>query len=180
MTSRVLAVFAVLLILPFAGAGAGAEPTGTATAKDLAGVWKLDREASDSVAPMLERMDAPWIARRMADSMSPTMTVTALPNGRLHIRNENPIRTTEQELPLDGVAREAQDAMDRKVVRTASWDDGHLVVTSRNYVEAGRIVSVESTWTRSGDTLVIANRIDPDGDALIIRRVFQREPEAGR
>ena len=178
MTSRVLAVLAMVLILPFAGAGA--ESTGTATAKDLAGVWKLDRDASDAVAPMLERMDAPWIARRMADSMSPTMTVTPLADGRLHIRNENPIRTTEQELPLDGVAREARDAMGRKVVRTASWDDGHLVVTSRNYVEADRIVSVESTWTRSGDTLVIVNRIDPDGDVLVIRRVFQREPEGDR
>ncbi|GEM_PF-2332973 len=155
------------------------EPSG-ATAKDLVGVWQLDRDASDSVAPMLERMDAPWIARRMADSISPTMTVTVLPGGGLRIRNENPIRTTEQELPLDGVAREARDAMDRRVVRSASWDSGHLVVTSRNYVEVDRIVSVESTWTRSGDTLVIANRLDPEGDALVIRRVFQRQTEGGR
>lgn len=154
--------------------GAGAEPA--APLAEYAGVWQLDRDASDPVGPMLERMEAPWIARRIADSMAPEMTLTPLPGGNVHVRNENPIQTTEQTLSPDGVERASEDPMGRRVLRSAEFDAaGRLVVTSRTYVDADRAATVESTWTRPDETLVIVNRLDPDGDTIVIRRVFRRE-----
>ena len=71
-----------------------------------AGTWLLDPKASDSVDPMLVLMKTPWIARKAAAAMTPTMRITALGHGGLRVINENPIRTTNQEIFIDGVKRE--------------------------------------------------------------------------
>ncbi|MEM9177592.1 MAG: hypothetical protein AAGC67_20440 [Myxococcota bacterium] len=140
------------------------------------GVWRLDADASDSVEPMLEVMRAPWIARKAAAVMTPTMRITALAHGGLRVINENPIQTTDQEIFVDGVKRDRLDPLDRKVVRSATWNDtGELVVRNWNHVASDAVVEVTSTWQLAGDTIEIRNAIEAEGDALLVRRVFRKQ-----
>ncbi|MEM7413499.1 MAG: hypothetical protein AAF430_24920 [Myxococcota bacterium] len=137
------------------------------------GVWQLDGDASDPIGPLLEVMEAPWVARKMADVMEPTLTITPLGDG-LRIVNENPIQTTDTPMPADGVERERKDPLGRKVVSSEVWNDaGELVVTQQNYVDADRIVVITSTWARVDDHLELRNRIDTDDGPMRIRRVFR-------
>ena len=141
-----------------------------------AGVWRLDLEASDDVEPMLVAMKAPWLARKAAAVMTPTMTITARDHGGLHVVNENPIRTTDQEIFVDGVKRERLDPLDRKVVRSATWNaTGQLVVRNWNHVETDEVVEVTSTWSLAGNTLEISNSLEAGDDPIVIRRVFRKQ-----
>ena len=141
-----------------------------------AGTWLLDPKASDSVDPMLVLMKTPWIARKAAAAMTPTMRITALGHGGLRVINENPIRTTNQEIFIDGVKRERLDPLDRKVVRSATLSaTGQLIVRNWNHVEEGEVVEVTSTWSLAGNTLEVSNVIQGEDDALVIRRVFRKQ-----
>ncbi len=140
------------------------------------GVWVLDREASDPIRPLLERMGAPGAARRMADRLTPTLTVTAIPDDGLRMVTESRVRTTRQDLVPDGAARESEDGRGRKVVSRAAWDeDGRLVVRQQNHLEADRIVEVQSSWARIEDRLELTIRVDDADAPLEIRRVFRRK-----
>jgi len=141
---------------------------------DLSGIWLLDLEASDPIAPMLEAMGAPWIVRKMAPMMTPTMTITALPHGGVRVVNENPIQTTRQEIYVDDTLREREDPLGRRVISKASWNqDGDLVVSQKNFVDDDRSVQITSTWTREGDELSITNRIDAQDKPQTVRRIFR-------
>ena len=150
--------------------------SGEARGEVWVGTWLLDREASDSVEPMLVAMRAPWIARKAAAVMTPTMTITALEHGGLRVVNDNPIRQTDEEIFVDGVARERRDALDRKVVRSAAWSEaGQLVVRNLNHVERDEVVEVTSTWSVAGNTLEISNAIQAEDGPIVIRRVFRKQ-----
>lgn len=125
-------VAALLLVLPASGLAEEASHRESA----YVGVWLLDREASDSIAPLMELMDAPWIARKLADSMAPTLTITVLGDAGLRMVNENPIQTSDRQMPVDGVERARKDPLGRKVVSSETWNDaGQLVVTQKTHVD---------------------------------------------
>ena len=169
-----VSLLAFLLLLG-GGAHAGDTSRPDAVAKsDLTGVWLLDLEESDPIEPMLEAMDAPWIVRKMAPMMTPTMTITALPHGGVRVINDNPIRTTRQEIFVDDTFREREDPLGRKVVSKASWNErGALVVSQKNYVEEDRSVQITSTWHREANELSITNRIERKDGPVIVRRLFR-------
>jgi hypothetical protein len=163
-------VAALLLALP--APGMAEDISGPASA--YVGVWLLDLEASDSIEPLMNLIDAPWIARKLADSMTPTLTITLLGDGGLRLVNENPIQTTDQRMPADGVEREREDPLGRKVVSSQVWNDaGQLVVTQKNHVDEDRIVVITSTWARAGDHLELVNTAETEDGPLRIRRVFR-------
>jgi len=144
---------------------------------DLSGVWLLDLDASDPIAPMLEAMEAPWLVRKMAPMMTPTMTITALPHGGVQVVNENPIQTTRQEIHVDDTLRERKDPLGRKVVSKALWNaEGDLVVSQQNFVDEDRSVRITSTWSRKEKELTIRNQIHTQDTPTIVRRVFRPEP----
>lgn len=146
-------------------------------ARDYLGVWLLDLESSDPIGPLMEAIEAPWIARKMAGMMAPTVTITALGAGGLRMVNENPIKTTNQDMPVDSVERQRQDPLGRKVVRSEAWNEvGQLIVTQKNYVDDDRIVVVRSTWARVGDRLEVSNQVESEDASLVIRRIFRRKP----
>ncbi len=141
-----------------------------------AGTWLLDPKASDPVEPMLVLLKTPWIARKAAAAMTPTLRITALGHGGLRVINENPIRTTNQEIFIDGVKREQLDPLGRKVVRSATLSaTGQLIVGNWNHVEEDEVIEVTSTWSLAGNTLEISNVIQGEDDALVIRRIFRKQ-----
>ena len=168
-------LFALLLVSLLVPAAHAEAPDGEAGAAWV-GTWHLDRDASDSVEPMLAAMKTPWIVRKLAATMAPTMTITSLRHGGLRVVNENPIRKTDQEIFVDGVKRERLDPLDRKVVRSATWNAaGQLVVKNWNHVEEDDVVEVTSTWSLAGNTLEISNALEREDDAILIRRVFRKQ-----
>ncbi|MGB0621774.1 MAG: hypothetical protein ACPGVZ_20100 [Myxococcota bacterium] len=167
-----LSLVPCLLLAPVAN---GEEPVDS-LGGPWAGTWLLDPEASDPVEPMLVLLKTPWIARKAAAAMTPTMRITALGHGGLRVINENPIRTTNEEIFIDGVKRERLDPLDRKVVRSATLSaTGQLIVRNWNHVEEDEVVEVTSTWSLAGNTLEISNVIQGEDDALVIRRVFRKQ-----
>lgn len=180
MKHRVLVPVAVLLVvLPLRSLGGDMEGprADRADARDWAGVWRLDRDASDPIEPLLELMEAPWLARKIANAMTPRLTITLLPDGALRILNENPIKTTDREMRADGVRRARTDALGREVVSEEAWtEDGELVVTETTHVGDDRVVVVTSTWRRVENGLEFTARSETDSGPLVIRRVFRREP----
>jgi hypothetical protein len=171
----ILSVFLLSLASSIAPADdARSEPRGAASV--FTGVWILDRDASDSIAPLMEAIDAPWIARKMANVMTPTLTISLLGDDGLRVVNENPIRNSDQDMPADGIDRERTDPLGRKIVSKESWNDaGQLVVTQRNHVDSKRVVVIESTWSRVGDHIEIENHIEAKDSPLRIRRIFRRQ-----
>jgi len=146
-------------------------------ASALVGVWVLDHEASQSITPLLELLEAPWVARKMAAVATPTLTITATGDGGVHLINQNAIRTTDREIVADGGERERKAAFGRKTVESATWNErGQLIVTQRAYIEAGRVVEVTSTWARLGEALQLTLRADSKEGPLSIRRVFRPKP----
>jgi hypothetical protein len=174
MRHALLAIVAVLLlILP--GPGKAEDNPGPGSAYE--GVWLLDGDASDPIESLMKLMDAPWIARKLAEVMTPTLTITVLADGGLRMVNENPIQTTDRQMPVDGVEREWKNPLGRKVVSREVWNDaGQLVSTQQNYIDDDRVVVVTSTWARVGDDLEITNRVETEDGPLLIRRIFRRKP----
>ena len=170
-------VVALFLNLNSGAGNATDDTTGSATdaASDAyVGIWLLDLEASDSIEPLMRAMEAPWIARKLANAMTPTMIITPLAEGGLRMINENPISKTDQELPADGVKRARKDPLGRKVVSSEMWSEsGQLVITQENHADDGRILGVESTWARVGDRLEITNRFQSEKGPARVLRVFR-------
>ena len=168
-----LGILALFAAVPVAAEPLAAEPH---PGESLAGTWKLDRAASDPIRPLLELLDAPWIARRMADTMSPTMQVSPAPNGGLRVVTANPLRTTDVVYPADGTDNTREDPLGRSVVTRERWlAPGRLVITQENQGEDGG-VQVETTWERVEERLelrIVAQ--GPDGPVRILR-VFRLEP----
>lgn len=177
MNPKLIAIVA-LLVLNSPGVGRGEDPKAPpGLIGNFVGIWLLDRDASDPMGPLLELMKAPWIARRMAAVVTPTLTISRLGERGLRVVSESRIRTTDREIPADGVERERQDARGRKVVGKATWNDaGQLVVIQQNHIESNRVIEVSSTWARVGDTLEFTIRAQGEDGPLSIRRVFRRKP----
>jgi hypothetical protein len=165
----------VLWLLPAPGmaqAQASADPV-----TPYLGRWLLDFDASDSIGPMMELMDTPWIARKLAGMMSPTVTITKLGERGLTMVNENPIKTTQQEMFVDGVEREHEDPLGRKVIASQTWNDvGQLVVVERTHVDDDRVFEVISTWIRVEKHIEVMNKMQGEDEPLVIRRIFRPKP----
>lgn len=143
---------------------------------NFVGVWLLDRDASDSIGPLMTLIEAPWIARKLASLMTPTVTITALDDGGLRMVNENPIKTTDENMPVDGVERGRKDPLGRNVVASQSWNDsGHLLVIQKNHIGSDRVVLVESIWERVNDHIEVTNNVETEDGPLVIRRIFRRK-----
>ena len=140
------------------------------------GSWLLDHDASESIGPLMKLIEAPWIARKLATLMTPTITVTELGDNGVQIVNENPIKNTDQRLPIDGVERAETDPLGRKVVTSGVWNDnGQLAVTQKTYVGDDRVIVVTSMWVRVNEHIEIVNRAETEDGPLRIRRVFRRK-----
>jgi len=162
---------ALLLALPLV-ATADEEP---GPGRAFVGVWVLDNEASDEAEPLLELLDTPWLARKMAGSVTPTLTIRLRGDGGLNVLNENPLHTDDRVLVPDGVWRQEEDPLGRKVVSSELWNEaGQLILWQKNYIDAGRVVEITSTWARVGDHLEFTNRTEAGDTPLAIRRVFRR------
>ncbi len=146
-------------------------------ASNYVGVWLLDREASEPIGPLLKLMEVPWFVRKMAAVVTPTLTISTPGDGRLRMINQNTIRSTDRAIVADGSERETEDALGRKVIESATWNElGQLVVTQKNHIEADRVVEVTSTWARVGQTLELTLSADSEVRPLSIRRVFRPKP----
>ena len=154
-----------------------AEDASRASRPDLdawTGVWVLDKEASDRIGPLLKLLDAPWIARTLADRLTPTLTITVLGERGLSVVNENRLQTSERMLWADGIERERRDPSGRKVLSKEFWTaTGQLVVSDRIPID-DRVVVVTSTWERVGEGLELTIRAGAGDGSLEIRRIFRR------
>ena len=170
---RALAILAVALLplLPVLPQSAVAEtlPPGT----DLVGRWTLDPDRSDSIAPMMEVMGAPWFVRRMVDSLRSTMTVSLTQTG-LHVLSQNRLRDSDREIVTDGAKREAKDQLDRTFTEWAEWqDDGSLKIWRLVPREDGTVIELEATWRRNGSVIELLSVVQAAGDAPVrTLRVF--------
>lgn len=144
---------------------------------EWAGVWILDRDASDPIGPLMKLLDLPWIARKVADVMTPILTITVLGDGSLRMVNENPIQTTDRKMPADGIEREREAPAGRRVVSSEVWSDaGQLVAVDQNHIDDDRVVVVTSTWARVREDLVLEIRLEAEDGPLVIHRIFRRKP----
>jgi hypothetical protein len=125
------------------------------------------------VRPLLELLDAPWMARRVADSLTPTVRFEVVDPGRILIVTDNGFRVQRRELITDGEARERTTENGRRVVSSAWWTKrGEVVAVDRNHLDDGRILEVTSTWKHTADALVLEIR----AASARIKRVFRSGP----
>jgi hypothetical protein len=120
--------------------------------------------------PLLELLDAPWMARRLADSLTPTIRFEGVDAGRILIVTDNGFRVQRRELITDGEARERTTENGRRVVSSSWWTKrGEIVAVDRNHLGDGRVLVVTSTWKRTADVLVLEIR----AASARIKRVFR-------
>lgn len=175
-----LCVIFVMLVLAMPASARGADdahPVDATDRSEWAGVWQLDRDSSDPIEPLLKQMEVAWVTRKIGNAMSPTLTISVLPNGGLRVLNQNPIQTTDRQIPAHGTPYERTDTLGRRVVSKEWWNDaGQLVVVDENHFDDDRIVVVTSTWTCAGDHIDLMNHVETEDGPLLIRRIFRRKP----
>ncbi len=173
-----LPLASVLLLLVAMPVAAEAPRDGAPTRVPLeawVGEWTLDRDASDSVEPLLVLLDTPWVMRKAAGAMTPTFTFRVLPSGDgLHWVNENPIMRRERELKGDGVERSLEDPLGRTYTTRETWSDEGALRMRQTHRVGRRRVEVDATWARVGDRLEVVNRAQGADGPIEIRRVFRR------
>jgi len=149
------------------------------------GVWKFDRERSDSPEEQLKALRVPWWKRVAARQANPTMTIehpsldpdsSAATRDSAAVWNEHivfpflgPFYELQEQLPLDGSPQHSTlhgfsvekstsvDCDGTEVVTRTIVDDAHRGVIRRHLIDDGQTYHVESILRLSNGEVVVKN-----------------------
>ena len=153
--------------------GGVSDASGT-PANPLAGTWKLDREASSDLTPVLAHFEASFVTRKVANSVAPTNVIT-WKGDRFELAVKAMV-TRVSTVVLDGVTPTSDELFGNPYTFTSTLvgqavvSHGHVARSAgvKEPLELRRAVEPDG---RMQLRIIIA----PDGGApLEIRRVFNR------
>jgi hypothetical protein len=142
---------------------------------DFRGDWKLDLEASDSVAPLLRAAGkSEWTI-----SLASKVTSTHIIRGDLHrltLRIETPVRTQEQEIPLDGTPTRVTGPDGSETLASTRWsEDGQALITTTQ-ASSQQPLSFRITRSLDADRRTMFLDVEcqgRDGQPIRVRRVYR-------
>jgi hypothetical protein len=142
---------------------------------DFRGDWKLDLEASDSVAPILRAAGKSEWTILLASKTS----VTHILRGdlrRLTLLIKTPVRDQKQELLLDGTPTRAIGPDGGETLASTRWsEDGQSLMTTTQ-ASSSQPLSFRITRSLAADRRTMCLDVEcqgKDGNPIRVRRVFR-------
>lgn len=139
------------------------------------GTWVLDKQASDSLDPLLQAQGVGWFKRKAAAGLDVTQVIE-VEGDTVHIEVQSSLKSGAETVQLDGVARERVG--EQGPARVAHrWEAETWVTTSQASSPAGE--PLRTTLTRSlsdeGQTMTQRIQVEIGGQTLSLDRVFRRQ-----
>jgi len=172
-TSKARAAAASTPAVPADGPGRAA----ALVAAGLNGVWKLDKAASEPMAPLMTALGAPWFVVKALGEIIPTWTLTLTTSGAIsfqHVTETNGRKTTNTyELGATTQITGMEPGKAYPGTMTLA-DDGSLRTSVKRAGDATYLCVIERPY-QSGRLLVTLSLVHADGRILAsAKRVFNR------
>ena len=146
---------------------------------DFRGEWRLDRQASDPLGPVL-RAKGKSLVEIIAASRMPVTHRIHGDHERLTVSVKTPFFHCIEELLTDGTPTRIVGPEGHVAEAVTRWSDDRrsLISTSTDLVGDGlATVTLARSLSADGETMYVhLDYVLPDGESIQIRRVFRRAP----
>ena len=151
---------------------------------DFSGTWVVDLKASDSPEPILKRLGASWLQRKLATSLKIEATYRQTKDRLIIVTRTTAFSRTE-ELQLDGRPVTKAESLAGPYTERTFWsaDGTSLISISAFRTRDGKDarLRVARRTTDGGGTLLLNETLDVAGEPPqpVVRRVWHRKSGAG-
>jgi hypothetical protein len=151
---------------------------------DFSGTWVVDLKASDSPEPILKRLGASWLQRKLAPLLKVEATYHQTKE-RLTIVTRAPAFSRTEEFWLDGRPLAKMESLTGPYTERTFWsaDGTRLISTSTFRTKDGKDarLRVARRLADGGGTLLLSETLDVAGEPPqpVVRRVWHRKSLAG-
>lgn len=151
---------------------------------DFSGTWVVDLKTSDSPEPILKRLNAPWLQRKLATSLKVEATYRQTKD-RLSIVTHAPAFSRTEEFWLDGRQVTRTEPLTGPYTERTFWsaDGSRLISVSAFRTQDGKDARLRVTrqLADGGATLLLSETLDVAGEPPqpVVRRVWHRKSAAG-
>jgi len=163
-----MAAILALLLLPSLAVASGRP--------DFTGRWQLDRQASDSVEPILAAQGIGWFKRKVVAGLAMTQHIEQR-GDTIDVVIETTYKTRSQRWIADGKPRPVDIDDGNKAVSAHRFAQGSLVTVTTGTSEGGEAYTLRSTRSLldGGQTMQVVLACTIGDDTLRATRVFRRE-----
>ncbi len=142
----------------------------------LAGVWKLDAQASSDPAALLEHADADFLTRSFATSVRPTNRI-AWQGDRFTLEVKAVTVTKNSTIVLDGKTPTSDDLFGSPYQYTSVLEGGAVVSRGEVRFRNGTTdtLAMRRTLEADGSMVLTTTLTAPDGKVFGVKRVFRRQ-----
>lgn len=147
---------------------------------DFSGTWVVDLKASDSPDPILKRLGAGWLQRKLATSLKVEATYHQAKD-RLTIVTRTPAFSRTEELLLDGRPVTKTESLTGSYTERTFWsaDGTRLISISTFRTKDGKDarLRVARQSADGGRTLLLSETLDVAAEPPppVVRRVWRRK-----
>ena len=145
--------------------------------RNMNGSWALDKSRSESLAPFLKFVGAPWAMQQLVDSITPTRTFDISSSGMIDTQVTTGMMGSTQHQEWSWVEAPITMATGGKFPGFVTFDPEGRLVSKISHTK-GLIITVFEPVVREGSVLTLVLRMicfDGSGnEAVAIRRVLTR------
>lgn len=142
---------------------------------DFRGSWVLDRQASESLEPLLEAQGVPALERKVVARLNVILKVEQT-SQRVKIVFITPLASDVEDLPTDGQAGEREVPFLGTVRFHSAWSEDGKVLITRSEAREGTVSATVRRYLDEGKRFVHATTVvGADGRTFSARRVFRKK-----
>ena len=142
---------------------------------DFRGAWVLDRNASESLEPLLEAQGVPVLERRVYARLNVTLKVEQN-SQRVKIVFITPLASDVEDLPTDGQVGERDVPFLGTVRFQSTWSEDGKILITRSEAHQGTVTATVRRYLDENKRFVHATTVvGADGRTFSARRVFRKQ-----